>query len=334
MYKKLISLVLMFVILVPLTPEAQAASPTLEAPSNLKVQLFQDADSMPIFHLTWDNPQSVKAQLLEAQANDGKYTMVVHVDYSYKGKPYISEKRALNEWGAGQAAETTTAKFKPEAVAGDHFKATDYTFRVFYVMYSNETNEYTASPFSNTVSFKPVNYSHVSNWAVHEVKRAEKYGLITESIKDNLNSPITREEFAELAARLYEVYMNKPVTPAPAGTFIDTNNSEVLKAYKLGIINGIGNNKFEPNGLTNREQVATMLSRAIQVMAPNADYSTAGAPEFADDDKIAPYFINNVKYMAKHEYVKGMDGHFDPQGNCTREMAVLIAVRIYEAHKK
>ena len=52
-------------------------------------------------------------------------------------------------------------------------------------------------------------YKGASTWAVPELDKADGYGLITDKIKDNMSVPITREEFAEIAVRLYEINTGK-----------------------------------------------------------------------------------------------------------------------------
>ena len=79
--------------------------------------------------------------------------------------------------------------------------------------------------------------------------------------------------------------------------------------------------------------MASILTRTIKAMAPNADYSTIGAPTFNDAGKISSWAINDVNYMAKNDFIKGSNNNFDPQGTTSREQAVLIAVRIYEIYK-
>ena len=186
-----------------------------------------------------------------------------------------------------------------------------------------------ATPFSNVtdVGIK------ASSWAAPEIEKAMAYGLVPASISGDFTQPITREEFAELSVLLYRVYTGKDAEAAPESAFTDCKNPEVLKAYKLGIVNGVGNSKFDPKALTNREQIAAMLNRAVKVIAPGADLSTSGAPVFSDEKIIASYFLENVKFMSKNGFIKGSNGKFDPKGTCTREMAVLIAVRVYEQYK-
>ncbi len=190
------------------------------------------------------------------------------------------------------------------------------------------------SPFSNVISHGMPAYSNASSWAQADLDKAQEYGLITDRMKNNMSGPITREEFAELATRLYEVYTGQKAEPAPASTFTDTTNPEILKAFKLGIVAGVGNNKFAPQVLINREQMAAMLNRAVKVIAPTVDLSIAGAPTFADEKEIESYFVENVKFMAKNGFIGGVGNNkFAPKNTSTREQAVLIALRVYETYK-
>lgn len=191
-------------------------------------------------------------------------------------------------------------------------------------------------------TFSPINVSSWSNvatigikssaWATADILKAEGYGLIPESVKGDYTQPITRQEFAELAVKLYQAKMKTSAQPIEVNPFTDCSNPEVLKAFKLKIVNGVSDTMFKPNDLTNREQIAAMLYRAVVAVAPETDMSVAGAPTFNDEKTIAPYFLDNVKFMSKHEFIKGSNGSFQPKGTCTREMAVVIALRVYEKY--
>lgn len=173
-----------------------------------------------------------------------------------------------------------------------------------------------------------VNFSGYSSWAYAELTEAEEYGLITDNIRAEMSAPITREEFAELAVRLLEVYTGKTPMAAPKETFSDTKNEYVLKAYTCGIINGVGKGRFEPKSLTNREQIATMVGRTMQLIAPEMDTSYSGERNFSDEDQVAEYFLPYVKFMSQRGFIKGSNGQFRPKDNCTREQAVLIVKRV------
>ena len=177
-------------------------------------------------------------------------------------------------------------------------------------------------------------YSGASSWAEPELDKALQYGLITDSIKDNMSRAITREELAELAVRLYELCTKTSAVPITPNPFKDCNSQEVLKANKLEIIKGITNDTFDPKSSTKREQLASILTRTIKAISPGADFSTAGAPVFNDAARISSWAQNDVNFMAKNDFIKGSNNSFDPQGITTREQAVLIAARIYEIYNK
>jgi len=209
---------------------------------------------------------------------------------------------------------------------------------------SNSVDIY--GPFSNVISHNMPAWSEASPWAATELKKADDYGLIPESLKgEDMTKPITREEFAELAVKLYEKTTGKAAVAASPNPFTDTNNPEILKAFKVGVTTGTSATTFAPKELTNREQVATMLSRAIRVMAPGADFSTEGAPAFTDQKDISSWALEHVKFMSKNEIIKGTDGKFMPKATTTaekasgyatttREMALAMSVRSYERFKE
>jgi hypothetical protein len=205
-------------------------------------------------------------------------------------------------------------------------KNTLLSYRVRNVIYNDSFEVTSASAWSNVayVGLKS------SPWATPKINDAIKYGLVPESIANDLTKPITREEFAELAVRLYELYTGTVAEPSPLTTFTDCANPEVLKAFKLGIVSGMGNNKFTPKALTNREQIAAMLRKAVQAIAPTTDFSTAGAPKFGDEKLVKPYFIEAVRFMSKKGFIVGSGGNYSPLNTCTREAAVTIAVKVYE----
>ncbi len=201
------------------------------------------------------------------------------------------------------------------------------------------------SPFSNVLSNGMSAYSNASNWAKTELDKANGYGLIPKSlIGADMTRPITREEFAGLAVKLYEKTTETAATAASPNPFTDTANPEILKAFKLGVTAGTSVTTFAPKELTNREQVATMLSRAIRIMAPGSDFSTDGAPAFTDQKDISSWALEHVLYMAKLGIIKGSDGKFMPKAittaqtsagyaTTTREQAIAMSVRSFEQFK-
>ena len=282
------------------------------------VELHYKIDNVPFGYEDGDGLYYYKLDCEEKVGEKGEWKSI--------GGPLIDElEEGFGYWEA-------TGKYLYSNTWAEDYSSSLVSYRVRMVI--DDTDAFTkpaaSTPWSNiaTVGIK------ASSWATAEIEKAMKYGLVPASISGDFTSPITREEFAELAVLLYGVYTGKKAEPASGSTFSDCKNPEVLKAFKLGIVNGIGNGKFAPKALTNREQIAAMLYRAVEAIEPGADMSTVGAPAFNDEKSVASYFLINVKFMSKNGFIKGASGKFDPKVTCTREQAVLIAVRVYEFYNK
>lgn len=198
-------------------------------------------------------------------------------------------------------------------------------------------------------------FGHVSDWAKSEITEANMYGLIPETMKTkDLSKPITRAEFAAVSNQLYETLTNTK-TPILQSTFTDiygnVDEDSIKKAHFLNITVGYSDTIFAPNEFISREQLATMLCRAIKKYKyPDwsfekdsqyiLDYS--GVPPYADDYLIADYAKPSVYYMTKSGIINGFENNlFAPKNitdeqiasgyaTATREQAITTALRIYK----
>lgn len=194
--------------------------------------------------------------------------------------------------------------------------------------------------------------NNTSTWAKTEIEKADEMGLIPDSLKKaDLTKPITRAEFAAVSVKLYERLSGIKATPASANPFKDTNDQDVLKAYQVGITAGVSADKFEPNTLLNREQAASMLTRAFKksyvegwTLANDGKFtfSYTMPSKFKDDTKISDWAKPSVYFMVTHGIISGVgDNNFAPKAttsaelaanyaSATREQALAISVRMTE----
>ncbi len=194
--------------------------------------------------------------------------------------------------------------------------------------------------------------SNTSTWAKTEIEKADEMGLIPDSLKNvDLTKPITRAEFAAVSVKLYEKLSGVKATPASINPFKDTNDQDVLKAYQVGITAGVSTDKFEPNTLLNREQAASMLTRAFKkayvegwTLANDGKFAFnyTMPPKFKDDTKISDWAKPSVYFMVTHGIISGVgDNNFAPKvstpaelaanyASATREQALAISVRMTE----
>ncbi|MDD2495672.1 MAG: S-layer homology domain-containing protein [Tissierellia bacterium] len=312
----------------------------LDPPTNLKVEVKKDSSNKPYFHLNWTIPQSI--------TEASKHLPVFHrIDFKVGDGKWASEMEFDSMAIAGSKLLTSSDTLDPvEKNYVDKVVIEENTY-YFRILFEGEpsTGNSIYSGFSNIVSTKVESYSNASNWAKPELEKAADYGLIPASLKGaDMTKPITREEFAEVTIKLYEKTTGfTPYVTVP-NPFTDTKNPEILKAYQIGITAGTSATTFEPNKLINREQVASMLSRAIRIMVPTADFSTDGAPTFKDEKDISIWALEHVKYMSKIGIIKGTDESFMPKAitsaqiaegyaNTTREQAIAMGVRAFEKYK-
>lgn len=290
----------------------------LDAPKNLKVQVKKNSSNKPYFQLDWEIPESVSA------AN--KQLPVYHfIDFKVEGGKWLSETTKWDGMPGATAnllvSNDTINPVEVNIADGIKIEENTYYFRVGFVC-EPPMGAPVLSEYSNVASTKMEAYSDASTWAKPELDEANEKGLIPQSlIGVDMKKPITREEFAELAVVLYEKTTKTTISPETSNPFKDTTNPEILKAYKVGITEGTSKTTFDPKKLTNREQVATMLSRTIRKMVPNGDYSTKGAPSFTDQKDISKWALEHVLYMAKQEIIKGTNGKFMPKAITTAEIA-------------
>lgn len=146
------------------------------------------------------------------------------------------------------------------------------------------------------------------------------------------NGNVTRAEFAVLLARA--LHLPKATYK---GTFTDVNEklkwavAEIEAASAAGIIRGNGG-RFDPHAPITREQMATMIVRAIQYKNEQVlERAKERDMSFADASTIASYAREDVLLAAKLQIIDGkiQNGQrvFDPKGKATRAQA---AKMLYE----
>lgn len=361
--KKFLSIFLTVVLVLTLFPlTAFADQPfTLEAPTNLRAELKYDQDGVPYFEIDLDIPQSVidiNNNILEDYLYYSGYsTNPIEIEFEYKFANYDWNEGPSLYWNTSAYVEDFDVYEYRPFDEGDwdtiDIKAETYHFRArFSSIWGYEDDwidKYVYSDYSNIATVgNPAYYEDASQWAVTELDKAKEAGLIPEILlgKD-LTKSITREEFAELAVVLYEKTTGITVVPDPENPFRDTNNPQILKAKKIGVTQGTSATTFTPNDLITREQCAAMLFRTIKAIENKTDddYYIEDVKDFPDQKEISEYAIKATKYMFKINIIKGDDtGRFMPKANpsvsqaanygmATREAAILMSVRTYEAIK-
>ncbi|WP_214480793.1 S-layer homology domain-containing protein [Bacillus sp. SM2101] len=212
---------------------------------------------------------------------------------------YLNEKN--NEW------EYVGGKVKDDLV-------------VFYTMhlskYAAITNDKT---FADIVGW---------DWAKDQIEvlasRAIIKGKSTNEYAPGDN--LTRAQFAVLIVRA----LNIP-TEEYKGTFSDIPESltwsalEIEAAQRAGIVTGRADGTYGPNENITREQMATMIIRAVTYKQPALLEGVSTELTFTDAHMIEAYAKDSVAIAAKLGILKGKeDGTFAPKDSATRAQAAVL----------
>ena len=162
-----------------------------------------------------------------------------------------------------------------------------------------------------------------SSWAVEDVETAIAAGIVPPALQSSYTRATTRAEFCALATALYENVLG---TISQRATFSDTTDVNVEKMAALGVVLGVGNNKFDPDAKLTREQAATMLARLANVMGkPIAKQPST----FRDNAEISSWASEAVGQMLVSGVMNGTGNNtFSPKAEYTREQSILTMLRM------
>ena len=129
----------------------------------------------------------------------------------------------------------------------------------------------------------------------------------------------------------------EPVPTEPSG-FTDVPADEwyadaVAWAKETGVVKGVTDKTFEPDGLITREQLATMLFR-FSSSAPVPVPGSADLRSFPDCEKVSDWAEESLGWAVAAGLIKGTDGgRLAPGDGATREQFAAIVTR-FDAREK
>ena len=179
---------------------------------------------------------------------------------------------------------------------------------------------------------EPVSFNDVSPnaWYYGAVDYAVSNGLMNGVGGGNFapDSPMTR---AMLVTVLWR-YEGEP--KEGKNTFTDVPDGQwytqaVAWAAANGIVGGVGNGKFDPNGNITREQMAAILFRYAE--KKGFDTTARGdLSKFPDAGKVSSWAKDAIAWAVAEGIIGGSDGKLLPQGNATRAQVSTILMRFIE----
>ncbi|MBO0601182.1 S-layer homology domain-containing protein [Sporosarcina sp. E16_3] len=186
----------------------------------------------------------------------------------------------------------------------------------------------------NDSTFKDIHNKKVE-WAADYIEVLASKNIIQGKTEDIFapSDDITRAQFAALLSRA----LNLPKQPY-AATFTDVSSTnwsaqDIEAANRVGIVQG-EKGEFKPNDKITRQQMATMIIRAIQYRDPTSLNDVSSTLSFKDASLISDYAKEYVGLSASLGIISGRDDKgsfvFAPKENATRAHAAKMLYKFIE----
>jgi len=196
-----------------------------------------------------------------------------------------------------------------------------------FVLFTNHLSDF--SLVYRDVSFDDAFYSYAKKQIEFLAARDVIKGVGKNKFMPKNN--ITRADFVTLIVRAFGLEAR-----------VDSNFDDVLPsdyyyqtvgiAKKLGIVNGVGNNKFEPKKNITREDVMCILARTLKVLGlltTNVE-SEKVLGKFNDAEQISSYAKDAIAQLVNAQIVSGYNNMLSPKRNLTREESAVLLYNVYQ----
>ena len=195
-----------------------------------------------------------------------------------------------------------------------------------YAKWNEEGTDPGEEPGTDPGTGDTPNFSDVSadSWYAEYVTYLAERGIVNGKTETTFepNSQITRAEFIKIIAEV----AGADVTGQTSSKFSDVASGAWYAPYvawgvENGLINGVSDTQFDPNGNITRQDMATLISRYAEF----AEFEIPQTEEpvtFSDASDIASYAQDAVTQMQRAGIINGRgDNTFAPQDNATRAEA-------------
>lgn len=163
------------------------------------------------------------------------------------------------------------------------------------------------------------------HWSKTYIEYLDREGVINPSAttgKYEPNRDMTRAEFMRYINRAFHFTQTEAIsyTDVPRNAWY-YETVQIAKKYKY--INGVGDNKMDPEGRVTREQAAVIVGRLFKADPGNVSPSDLA---FTDRDQISGWSAGYIKAAADKGFLAGYsDGSFQPNRVVTRgEVAKIL----------
>lgn len=252
------------------------------------------------------------------------------------------------QYSSGETIKQNYVWYKP--YIGNARNALFSTFESISEAYKENTRNISVNDSRAVPENDMLKTDGCSDWAYAEIERAAAENLMLSALEGKYTDEITRQEFCDLAVRLAAT-QKRPDSDSREGISAAKNDmlsedEELMSAYNdisysdcmsdnvrflsaLGVINGTGDGKFEPDRSIKREEAAAILYRLQSV------YKAPVQPVYDEaysDDAVVSDWAREAVYSVRESGIMSGTGEneFSPAGAYTVEQAIATMLRLYD----
>ena len=189
---------------------------------------------------------------------------------------------------------------------------------------------FTTTHFSDyAVGYNEVSFADVSStdWYYDAVSFIAARG-ITQGVNDTNYAPnetLTRGQFIVMLMRAYGIEPDSALTDNFADAGDTYYTPYLVVAKQMGIATGVGDNRFNPDEAISRQDMVTLLYRALNLLSalPEASVS-ATVSDFGDSAQIADYAQTAIETFVAADIIHGDNGQLTPTVTSTRAQMAQI----------
>ncbi|MDU5466299.1 MAG: S-layer homology domain-containing protein [Peptoniphilus harei] len=263
-------------------------------------------DSVPLSVSAVKENENYNFEIKNAKANE-----LVEIEVKIQGND-VKSKVTKNVLSKNNKKYISITQNELDSLVGP---STGYTFRLRFAKKDGN------SKFTNELNLgKAPIFRNYSNWAYKDLLNAEELKLFSKEVASNTRGKITREEFAEIAVKAYEIKYKRS-SQGSVKHFKDTDNKYVNMACDLGIMNGKDKDKFAPKDNITREDYAVVIANLFKL-------ENSKKIKIKDAKKISDYAIDAVNKALSDSYLN-LDSkkNFNPKNQMKREEVISSIVR-------
>ena len=170
-----------------------------------------------------------------------------------------------------------------------------------------------------------------SDWANGDINSAIVAELVPDDLQKGYRAPISRGDAAKILMCLLEessgkniaAIMDEKGVQLNEAAFTDTSDKAAFEANALGIINGVGEGRFDPGGKMTRAQIAAVINRIARLLGVETDGFSHG---FTD---VSGHWVDSeLGWPSSVGIINGVgDNKFSPDATLTAEQLIVVALR-------